>query len=918
MPAMRTFSGILLFLCWVLHLCGRRWVAGNYCAENITLPTLPEDCSSCAGRCGQETKFSGKSFCACDAGCQAYGDCCPDFKKECPDEVDAARAIDADSPKKHGGSSCETKNGRSYMLINVCRESGILCSRSTGFLNRSLEIPIIDIDSGLHYVNSECALCNNVRRGRPWEAFLRCNFEVNETDTLTRENLEKALLEKRCSVIYPTTTNTTKEFPRRMFPGCSKIIIDRCSANCKNQELVRRCEAPVQSITSSKPKPNMRSGGPTIRFLSPATVTNYKNYYCGLCYHAQEELQCSNFFEQTFASRDSRIASRGKLGPAADPPRRAETFSVHLLFDFDPSQGLVVGRTSGDLRRRCPEGQVFVDSEGQCRQVGCLEGQRLLNGSCVNNQANATLVIGLDFNQTKDAQFVGSFFENSTNNVKLVGILQRDLQQIITTYHSMEDQVEVVLTKSSDGPHKLNITLFLDFLFGMNSTFDPRTDFYGYKDNATILLNGFFLNLLDSLDVDVRLVEITVEGVLTFQRLPTRNCVWLIYNESDYEIINDTLRLFTRSEPFAQEDFRVVGNGPTLVCTVVSKNQYTRIDLKVSPALGIISLVCIILSIICLFIRMVLHACVSFFRSFAGHMQFNLCLALFLAFILLLVAGTLGIFPSQRRACRVVGIIMYWAFLAAFCWMTAIAFDTFIVFRPSATFKRAEQKAKALVKYILVGWVFPAILTIVVVVIDSSSIEQRFRPGFGEGICWFSERYALLIYFGVPVAVSTIVTLGLFTAIVIHLRNTFRAAPKVGNDHESHRLWIYARLFALMGICWVIGFIAAFVGHIALWIIFILLNASQGVFIFFSFVLRRAVLREISEVSRTETKSTSLPSRGGSLQTTEATNSENTEFWNLLSDPGACTDSTQIYIKKSSFCSPQHLKEIPKSTECMG
>ena len=51
----------------------------------------------------------------------------------------------------------------------------------------------------------------------------------------------------------------------------------------------------------------------------------------------------------------------------------------------------------------------------------------------------------------------------------------------------------------------------------------------------------------------------------------------------------------------------------------------------------------------------------------------------------------------------------------------------------------------------------------------------------------------------------------------------------------------YIKLFILMGITWAFGFIAPFVNHISVWIIFICLNASQGLFIFIAFVCTKNV-----------------------------------------------------------------------------
>ena len=780
------------------------------CDKGAPVPDLPEECSSCAGRCSGLTELSGKNFCSCDPACVAYGDCCPDIETQCPEEFQGGlRNLSAN----HWGSTCKgfmtTFSSTSYLLISVCLSSGIPCDvsvRPADVLESNLAVPITDVETGLHYVNGECARCNGVTKGEPWAVSIACNAEVNETDTLSRENLQEALDRKDCTVSYDEDDG---RFPRR--DHCiTRRPTETCPETCMNEELVKKCESYFQTISVSE------------------SFVNYKNYYCGLCNEQNPiRLQCSAY-----------KAHAGKAGSGPLKP-----FSLQLLFDFDPSKGLRIGRQ--DPRKPCPKGHVLVGAEGSCQLVACPEGQRLLKGSCLPNEANATMVITLIFNETRDAEKVISFLEGSTGSGEFLTGLQKELQMVLDDPPLDKGLTGLDVTTSEDGPQRLNITLFFQFHISPNSSFDQRTELNIYKEDFIYHVNAYILNLLMKLKVDIGSVEVIVSGMLIFQQLPVRRCTWVIYNQSNYDITDNTLRLRNTGQEYDAQDFRPLGGGSTIVCVTVSHHTTSGINLDVSPALGILTLVCIILSILCLFVRIILQCVLPYYRSFAGHMQFNLCLSLCLAFILLLVGGTLASFPTQKVACRVVGALMYCAFLSAFFWMVAMAFDSFLVFRPSARFERPGSHGQSLLKYVLAAWGLPAVITGIVVGIDFSYIDSRFRPHFGENICWFNERYALLLYFGIPVALTTLSTLILFIAIVIYLGRTLKDTAKVSNRQESHRLTIYTRLFALMGVCWIIGFVAAFVGHIALWIIFILLNASQGVFIFFSFVTRRAVFKEI-------------------------------------------------------------------------
>ena len=49
--------------------------------------------------------------------------------------------------------------------------------------------------------------------------------------------------------------------------------------------------------------------------------------------------------------------------------------------------------------------------------------------------------------------------------------------------------------------------------------------------------------------------------------------------------------------------------------------------------------------------------------------------------------------------------------------------------------------------------------------------------------------------------------------------------------------FIYIKLFVITGLTWVFGFVGAWVNHDVVWILFIILNGSQGMLIFFAYVI---------------------------------------------------------------------------------
>ena len=60
--------------------------------------------------------------------------------------------------------------------------------------------------------------------------------------------------------------------------------------------------------------------------------------------------------------------------------------------------------------------------------------------------------------------------------------------------------------------------------------------------------------------------------------------------------------------------------------------------------------------------------------------------------------------------------------------------------------------------------------------------------------------------------------------------------------------FVYIKLFFLMGISWIVGFIAPFLGNNILWYVFVILNSLQGVFIFVAFVMNKRNMKSLCKI----------------------------------------------------------------------
>ena len=278
--------------------------------------------------------------------------------------------------------------------------------------------------------------------------------------------------------------------------------------------------------------------------------------------------------------------------------------------------------------------------------------------------------------------------------------------------------------------------------------------------------------------------------------------------------------------------------------------------------LSILTLVCIGVSILCLIARIVLQKYISSFKTKPGKIQLQLTIALLFAFVMLVIGPFLS---GIQGACTIAAILLAYGFLAAFIWMNIITVDTWLVFRPSSSFSRSDEGGRSLGVYLACGWGIPLLFVTISINMNYVDVDEKFKPEFGGPRCWYTQRFAMLLYFGVPIAMSILLNIILYIYTSINLHKAFRNTRKAVKADDYHFI-IYVKLFILMGITWIFGFISAFTNEPAVDVIFVILTSLQGLFLFISFVCNTRVLTEVKKTvtsHMTMTSSSSMTSSSG-------------------------------------------------------
>ena len=305
----------------------------------------------------------------------------------------------------------------------------------------------------------------------------------------------------------------------------------------------------------------------------------------------------------------------------------------------------------------------------------------------------------------------------------------------------------------------------------------------------------------------------------------------------------DPVSLHCESDQIELPDGVVCGatvcpRGYTLHGDTCRANHY--MNLPARSELGITTVVLCSISLLGLTCRLILQPFWQQYKSFPGRMQFNLVLAMALYIALLLFSPLAS---DVDKLCFTLGVLKYFSFLASFVWMTCVAGDTWWALRR----RRASQhslKRPRLLRYLMIGWLLPLVLTLILLSIDLSEADTSISPHFGGRGCWITEKLPLILFFFVPFFISVASNIAFFLLTVRFLKTSFKESDVLRKSKTSQHPWqVYVKLFIIMGLTWLVGCVAIWVDSIVAWFLFVILNASQGIFVFMAFVVKFSKLK---------------------------------------------------------------------------
>ena len=251
-----------------------------------------------------------------------------------------------------------------------------------------------------------------------------------------------------------------------------------------------------------------------------------------------------------------------------------------------------------------------------------------------------------------------------------------------------------------------------------------------------------------------------------------------------------------------------------------------------------ISLVCTLLSMACLMLTFLTFCTFPSLRTNASINTIHLVIFLFLAqgFLQFGLTAT-----DNDVMCKIIGILIHYLWLSALLWMNVCSYQMFSVFVLDASKPiNVLSNRGRLTKYRIYANGTSA-LVVAANILFSLLDSDGTQIGYGIGRCYLSSYLRIALAFVLPLALVVTSNIVFFILSVCTISKISRLGESVANGREN--IVIYGKLSVFTGMFWIFALISevADEGRNIISLLSILLNGTQGVFIFLSYTANRRV-----------------------------------------------------------------------------
>ena len=545
----------------------------------------------------------------------------------------------------------------------------------------------------------------------------------------------------------------------------------------------------------------------------------------------------------------------------------------------------------------------------QCRNISCFQSGYLSEMDCIINETMAEQFCHAVFLQLtpfypkvpvsvlqtpvfmvmlQDAvAFVISFFEETAEQIGIFiedgAVDQEGYVSSFVLYFLLNTQVYgetnllaeisdmiVGLTSLGVNTHRMYYNISLDLsVYGFPDFSVGETGRFSSSDELSFDgLNKININQVES-------VTCKHKVIVPFTHIKICPFIIIGVDELDTEIQNDFLIINEVKANLSKWEYEIHA-GNIYLCLddyeKINKQLYTREFIRdlgiptVVDTRDILAFVFVCLSLLCLIVTIITYSYFTQLQSQPG--VNNLILCVFLFFAQSMYQFGAGQSSLSKWACSLVGALCHFMWLAAIFSMNVCSVHIYLTFSKNRKLSSTYncKQTTIYIAYIIIA----SLVFIVTNIIVSLARSHGQEVGYGGKLCYLSSSLMQVVTFLIPLAILLISNILLFAIVVFKIYRISAATSKV--KKEKSYLLVYARLSSLTGITWIVGFLQFVFNHEVFEYLFIIFNASQGIFIMIAFVLNKRVRSLFSRKKTFVRKTTGTENVDQSSRTTGTDN----------------------------------------------
>ncbi|CAN8005571.1 unnamed protein product [Ixodes hexagonus] len=282
---------------------------------------------------------------------------------------------------------------------------------------------------------------------------------------------------------------------------------------------------------------------------------------------------------------------------------------------------------------------------------------------------------------------------------------------------------------------------------------------------------------------------------------------------------------------------------------------------------GYLTLVCMLVSLICLMLKLVVYIFHKQYRSFSS--QCTLCLSMTLFFTQL---GFLifNVLDFGQNVCVAASIALHYGFLSTSFWTTVLSYD---IWKTLILVRRTSGRCKSFPLYSACGWGSPLLFIAIGSALNWAGSSSPLSPSYGIPRCFINRKWAHLAFFLLPMIALLLVDVAFYLHTIFTIRKTESQSQKFDfkTNESPSRILLFVKLAFIMGASWLLGLLSAVVESLLINCASIVLLGLQGVYLFLGFRDHRHLFRLISSSSAISELFSSSRSKSSTLGTTDGT-----------------------------------------------